>query len=80
VASGVEPVHFCVVLVFALAIGLFTPPVGTTLIISSYIAKAPVLAVARQCLPFLAMMIGLLFLVVLIPDLALWLPRTLFGP
>jgi tripartite ATP-independent transporter DctM subunit len=80
VASGVEPVHFCVVLVFALAIGLFTPPVGTTLIISSYIAKAPVLAVARQCLPFLAMMVGLLFLIVLIPDLALWLPRTLFGP
>lgn len=78
VAVGVDPVHFCVVMVFGLAIGLVTPPVGTTLIISSYLAGAPVLKVAYQCLPYLAIMIGLLFLTVYFEGLVLWLPETLF--
>ncbi len=79
VASGIDPVHFVVVLVFSLAIGLFTPPVGTTLIISSYIAGRPVIDVARQCLPFLGAMLVVLLAIILAPGLVLWLPGVLFG-
>jgi tripartite ATP-independent transporter DctM subunit len=79
VAVGIDPIHFCVVMVFALAIGLFTPPVGTTLIISSYLAETPVLSVARQCVPYLIMMIVLLVVIVLQEDFVLWLPNALFG-
>ncbi len=78
-AVGIDPVHFCVVMVFGLSIGLFTPPVGTTLIISSYLGQVPVLRVAYQGLPYLAVMSVLLFLTVLFEDIALWLPRLLFG-
>lgn len=79
IASGIDPVHFVVVLVFALAIGLFTPPVGTTLIISSFIAKRPVLSVARECFPFFVAMLVVLAMIVVVPELVLWLPHTLFS-
>ncbi|BAS27941.1 TRAP transporter large permease [Limnochorda pilosa] len=77
-AVGADPIHFAVIMVFALAIGLFTPPVGTTLIISSYLAKVPVLQVARESLPYLVVMVILLFVIIFVDDLALWLPGLLF--
>jgi len=75
---GVDPVHFGVTLVFSLAIGLFTPPVGTTLIISCYIAGTGMYESFKACLPFLIGMLGVLTALVLFPDFALFLPRLLF--
>lgn len=72
---GVDPVHFTVVMVFALAIGLATPPVGTTMMISSHLARVPVLTVARASLPFVAVMIVILFAIVFIPDLVIGLQK-----
>jgi tripartite ATP-independent transporter DctM subunit len=76
--AGIDPIHFTVVMVFALAIGLTTPPVGTTMMISSHIAKVPVLLVARASIPYILMMLLILFALVLFPELILWAPRFLF--
>ncbi|MBN2860734.1 MAG: TRAP transporter large permease subunit, partial [Sphaerochaetaceae bacterium] len=72
------PLHFGTVLVTSLAIGLFTPPVGTTLIISSYIAKTSISAGFRYCLPFLVLMLIILLLLVTVPMLSTGLPTLLF--
>ena len=77
--AGIDPIHFTVVMVFALAIGLTTPPVGTTMMISSHIARVPLLVVARANIPFILMMLLILFALILFPGLVLWAPRFLFG-
>lgn len=77
-AAGIDPIHFTVVMVFALAIGLTTPPVGTTMMISAHIAQIPVLEVARGSVPFILMMLLILFALILFPGLILWAPAILF--
>ena len=74
----IDPVHFGVLLVYGMAIGLFTPPVGTTLILSCYIAKTTIFHSFRACLPFLAAMIAILTALVLFKEFALFLPGLLF--
>jgi tripartite ATP-independent transporter DctM subunit len=75
---GVDPVHFGVLLVYGMAIGLFTPPVGTTLILSCYIADTTLFKSFKACLPFLIGMLLVLAGLVLFPQFALFLPRLLF--
>jgi len=77
-AAQINPLHFGTVLVTSLAIGLFTPPVGTTLIISSYIAKTSISAGFRYCIPFLVLMLVILILLVAVPMLSIGLPTLLF--
>jgi tripartite ATP-independent transporter DctM subunit len=72
---GVDPVHFGLLMIFNLCIGLCTPPVGTVLFIGCGVAKTSIGAVIRPLLPFFAMMIFVLLLVTFIPALSLWLPR-----
>jgi tripartite ATP-independent transporter DctM subunit len=74
----IDPVHFGVLLVYGMAIGLFTPPVGTTLILSCYIAKTTLFQSFRACLPFLVGMVAILAGLVLFKEFALLLPRLLF--
>lgn len=76
--AGIDPIHFGIVMVFGLAIGLFTPPVGTTLAISAHISKVPILTVARECAPYVLVMVVILFLLVFFPGLVLWLPTMFF--
>jgi C4-dicarboxylate transporter DctM subunit len=74
---GINPVHFGVVMVVALCIGLITPPVGMTLFVVSSMSGRPVHAIVKKSLPFLvAVLIGLLF-VVFVPALSLFLPEAL---
>ena len=77
-ALGIDMVHFGVVVVVNLMIGLVTPPYGLLLFVVATIARAPLLSVIRDILPFLAALIGALALITLVPGLVLWLPR-LFG-
>jgi len=77
-ALGIDPIFFGVVMVFGLAIGLFTPPVGTTMIISAYLADVSILEISRQSIPYLVLMIVLLFLLIVWSDLVLWAPTILF--
>jgi tripartite ATP-independent transporter DctM subunit len=72
---GIDPVHFGIVMVMNLCIGLCTPPVGTVLFIGSGVAGAPLHEVIRPLLPRYAAMIGALFAVAAWPELSLFLPR-----
>jgi hypothetical protein len=63
-AVGGDPIFFGVMMVFALAIGLITPPVGTTMMLSAYIAGVTILDVARESVPYLIYMIVLLYVLI----------------
>jgi tripartite ATP-independent transporter DctM subunit len=71
---GMDPVHFGIVMVLNLCIGLCTPPVGTLLFVGSAVAKIPVTQVIRPLLPFMIAMVIALVLITYIPTLSLWLP------
>lgn len=75
---GMDPVHFGIIMVLNLCIGLCTPPVGTILFVGAGVAKVSVSKVIRPLMPFLAAMVGVLLLITFFEDIALWLPR-LFG-
>lgn len=77
-ALGIDLVHLGVILVFALAIGQITPPVGMTLFIVMDITKLPMSTIVKAITPYLIAMIVALFLVAYWPALTLWLPRQ-FG-
>ena len=76
-ALGIDPVHFGVVAVVNIMIGLVTPPYGLLLFMMVKIAEIPLKDLVREVLPFLAVMIGALALITFIPDLVLFLPRLL---
>jgi tripartite ATP-independent transporter DctM subunit len=77
-ALGIDMVHFGIVVVVNIMIGLITPPYGLLLFIMTNIAGVPLRALVREVLPFLLAMIGALAVITLVPDLVLWLPR-IFG-
>lgn len=79
VAVGVDPVHFGMVMIVNMMIGLVTPPVGMALFIVSNISGAPIAAVAKECLPFLIGFLVVLALITFIPELVLWLPDLVYG-
>ncbi|WP_194776556.1 TRAP transporter large permease [Pararhodonellum marinum] len=75
---GVDPVHFGIIMVLNLCIGLCTPPVGSVLFIGVGVAQTSIEKVVKPLVPFfIAMIIGLI-VITLWPGLTLWLPR-LFG-
>jgi C4-dicarboxylate transporter, DctM subunit len=76
-ALGIDPVHFGVVAVMNIMIGLVTPPYGLLLFMMSRIAGIALKDLVREVLPFLGVMIGALALVTFVPDIVLFLPRLL---
>ncbi len=74
-ALGMHPVHFGIVMVLNLCIGLCTPPVGTILFVGSGVANISVSQVIKPLLPFLAIMIIVLLLVSYIPEISMILPK-----
>jgi C4-dicarboxylate transporter DctM subunit len=72
---GIDPVHFGVVAVLNIMIGLVTPPYGLLLFMMTRIANVPMGELLREVAPFLLVMLGALALVIAWPDLVLWLPR-----
>lgn len=74
---GVDPIHFGLIVVFALSLGTITPPVGNVLFVSAKVAGLRIEPVIAALVPFfIALLIGLL-LVAFIPALSLWLPEAL---
>nr|WP_089892803.1 TRAP transporter large permease [Kriegella aquimaris] len=71
---GLDPVHFGIIMVLNLCIGLCTPPVGSVLFVGVGIAKTTIEKVFKPLLPLFIAMIIALFLVTYIPQLSLWLP------
>lgn len=76
---GMDPVHFAVMAVLNLMIGLTTPPVGVCLFVVSGIGNLPMLTVARAILPFLACNLTVLLLVAYVPAISMWLPNLVMG-
>jgi len=74
---GVDPVHFGMIMLLNLGIGLCHPPVGSILFVGCAIGKVTIEQVVREIWPFYAVMFLVLMLVTYIPAIALWLPRAL---
>ena len=78
VAVGVDPIHFAIIAVLNLMIGLTTPPVGVCLFVAANIAKVSLGAVSKAIVPFLVCNIIVLFIVSYVPWVSLWLPGLYF--
>ena len=76
-ALGVDPVHFGVVAVVNIMIGLITPPYGLLLFMMVKIAEVPLKDLVREVMPFLGAMIVALALITFIPEIVLFLPRLM---
>ena len=74
---GVDPVHFGIIIMVNLGIGLLTPPVGSVLFVGSAVGKLKIEEVVRAMYPFFGVLLLLLALVTYVPALTLWLPRTM---
>jgi tripartite ATP-independent transporter DctM subunit len=72
---GIDLVHFGVVVVVNVMIGLITPPYGLLLFIVANITGLPLKTVIREIFPFLIVLICALLIITLVPDIVLWLPR-----
>jgi C4-dicarboxylate transporter DctM subunit len=74
-ALGIDPVAFGTITVLALAIGLVTPPVGSSLFICCGIARAPLMAASAAALPYIAALTLVTVAIVFFPEIATWLPQ-----
>lgn len=74
---GVDPVHFGMIMLLNLGIGLLTPPVGATLFVGCAVGKVTIEEVMKGIWPFYGVMIVVLMLVTFVPALSLWLPVLL---
>ncbi|MCL2379983.1 MAG: TRAP transporter large permease [Treponema sp.] len=79
IAFGVDPVHFGIIMVVNMAIGLFTPPVGVCLVIACGIAGAPITSVLKAFVPFFLVMIVILLFITFVPQISLFLPNLLMN-
>ncbi|RQW04448.1 MAG: TRAP transporter large permease, partial [Calditrichaeota bacterium] len=71
---GMDPIHFGIMMVLNLCIGLCTPPVGSVLFVGCGISKTSITAMVKPLLPLWLVMIAALFLVTYIPEISLYLP------
>lgn len=76
-ALGIDPVHFGMIMMVNLGIGLITPPVGSVLFVASAVSKQKIESVVRAMLPFYGMLLVVLGMVTYIPAISLWLPHLL---
>jgi tripartite ATP-independent transporter DctM subunit len=74
---GIDPVHFGMIMILNLGIGLITPPVGPTLFVGCAIGKVTMEEVTKELWPFYGAMCLALLLVTYVPAISLWLPRVL---
>ena len=76
---GVDPIQFAIVMLVSLALGLFTPPVGTTLFISCNIAKISIEECIKDLVPFFIGGAIIVILTLFCPPITMWLPTLMFG-
>jgi tripartite ATP-independent transporter DctM subunit len=74
---GVDPVHFGIIMVFNLLIGIITPPMGVGLFVVSSYTGVPVQRIMRACLPFYVPLLMALLIITFMPAFSLWLPEVL---
>jgi tripartite ATP-independent transporter DctM subunit len=76
---GVDPVHFGVIMIVALLIGIITPPFGICLFVLSDVAQIPVSSVTKEAAQYLPVMFIVLLVVIFFPEIVLAVPRMIFG-
>ncbi len=76
-AAGLDPVQYGLVAIMALALGLVTPPYGLCLLLAAKIGNLPVLKAIKPMAPFALVILAVIALVIIFPDLVLWLPSVL---
>jgi len=76
-ALGIDLVHFGVLIVVNSMIGLITPPYGILLFVISAVSQIPLKDMIREIWPFLGILVAALFVMILVPDIVLWVPRSL---
>jgi TRAP-type C4-dicarboxylate transport system permease large subunit len=74
-ALGIDLVHFGVVVVVNIMIGLLTPPYGLLLFVLANMTKQPLWSIVREAAPFILMAIIVLAIITIFPSTILWLPR-----
>lgn len=72
-SMGIDPIHFGIITIMALAIGLYTPPVGVCLAVGLAISKEPIERVTKRLIPFFVVMVLILVLVIIFPKLTLFM-------
>ncbi len=77
VKFGIDPVHFGMVMLLNLGIGLVTPPVGPTMVVGCAIGRVSMEQITKELWPFYLVMTTVLILVTYVPTLSLWLPSFL---
>jgi tripartite ATP-independent transporter DctM subunit len=78
-ALGMDPVHFGIIMILNLGIGLITPPVGTVLFVGCAIGKVSIEKGSKALLPFYAVMVAVLLLLTYVPGIVMWLPNLVNG-
>ena len=76
-ALGIDLVHFGVVVVVNIMIGLLTPPYGLLLFVLANMTKQPLVAIVREAVPFIVAAVTVLVVITVFPDTILWLPRLI---
>ena len=76
-ALGMSPLHFGIMLIMNLSIGLCTPPVGTVLFVGCAVARTTIAQIVRPMLPMYVAMLLVLMITIYVPELSEWLPRQL---
>lgn len=77
VKLGIDPIHFAMIVIYKLTLGMITPPVGGLLFVTSNVARVPMGPLVRELVPFLWAHGAVLLLLTFLPALSTWLPRTL---
>ncbi|MFA6505315.1 MAG: TRAP transporter large permease subunit, partial [Treponemataceae bacterium] len=75
---GIDPVHFGIVMILNLMIGLLTPPVGMVLYVLAGVSKVPFERIAKVVFPYVITLSIVLMIITYVPDLVLFLPNLLF--
>ena len=76
-ALGIDPIHFAMVVIVNLTLGMITPPVGGLLFVTSVATKVPLAALTRELPPFLVAHLIVLILLTFVPAISTWLPHAL---
>ncbi|WP_299845046.1 TRAP transporter large permease [uncultured Paracoccus sp.] len=80
ISAGIDPVHFGVVFIFNLMIGLMTPPMGVGLFVVSGVSGIRLETLIRATIPFLVPLVAVLILLILVPGFVTGLPNLVLGP
>jgi len=76
---GIDPVHFGIIMILNLGIGLVTPPVGTVLFVGCAIGKVTVEAASKALIPFFFALCAVLMFITYVPEVVMWLPNMMAG-